>query len=296
VAGARVERFDQVVNSFDPFGFSQVRVSSENKNTDIFPSVNFVQTLRPDMNLRIGYSTTVNRPEFRELAEFEFTDIVGNYAVKGNPDLKRALIQNVDARWEMFRGARGVLAASTFYKHFDQPIERIIVAGAQPLATFQNADRARNFGFELEAAREVGDHFYFNANYTYVDSQITLGPNEQAVQTSLQRPLAGQSKNLFNLMGELTGGGLSARVLYNFYDDRIADVGANEAPDVIEQGRGSVDVVFSYRWKSLGMRLNVENLTEAEYRFTQGTGSIERTQRLFNLGRTVGLSFTYNVF
>ncbi|MGE3492346.1 MAG: carboxypeptidase regulatory-like domain-containing protein [Vicinamibacterales bacterium] len=296
VAGARVEQFDQVVNSFDPFGFSEVRTSSENKNTDIFPSVNFVQSLTSDMNLRLGYSTTVNRPEFRELAEFEFTDIVGNYAVKGNPNLKRALIQNVDARWEKFGGARGVLAASAFYKRFDQPIERIIVAGAQPLATFQNADNARNFGFELEAARGFGDHFYFNANYTFVDSQITLGPEEQAIQTSQQRPLAGQSKNLFNVTGELSGGGASARLLFNFYDDRIADVGANEAPDVIEQGRGSLDFVLSYRWRGLGMRLNIENLTDSDYRYTQSNAAVERTQRLYNLGRTVGLSFSYNVF
>ena len=49
-----------------------------------------------------SYSTTVNRPEFRELAAFEFTDVVGNRAVRGNPDLERALIQNVDGRWEMF--------------------------------------------------------------------------------------------------------------------------------------------------------------------------------------------------
>lgn len=296
VAGARVERFDQIVNSFDPFGFSEITTSSTNKNTDFFPSVNFVQSLRSDMNLRLSYSTTVNRPEFRELAEFEFTDIVGNYAVKGNANLKRALIRNLDARWELFNGARGVVAASTFYKHFDQPIERIIVAGAQPLATFQNADRARNFGFEFEAARNIGDNFYFNANYTYVDSQITLGPEEQAIQTSLQRPLAGQSKNLLNMMGEVRGAGASARLLFNFYDDRIADVGANEAPDVIERGRGTVDFVLSYRWRGLGMRLNVENLTDAEYRFTQGTGSIERTQRLFKLGRTVGVSFSYNLF
>ena len=296
VAGARVERFDQVVNSFDPFGFSEVRTSSENNNTDVFPSVNLVHSLRSDMNLRVGYSTTVNRPEFRELAEFEFTDIVGNYAVKGNPNLERALIQNVDARWEMFSGARGVLAASTFYKYFDQPIERIIISGAQPLATFQNADQARNFGFELEAARSFGDLFYLNANYTYVDSQITLGPEEQAIQTSLQRPLAGQSKNLFNVVGEIARGGGSARLLYNFYDDRIADVGANEAPDVIEQGRGTVDFVASYRFRGFGVRLNVENLTDADYRFTQGTGSIERTQRRFKIGRTVGVSFSYNLF
>ena len=296
VAGARVERFDQTVNSFDPFGFSEVRLSAENQNTDFFPSVNLVQALRANTNLRLSYSTTVNRPEFRELAEFEFTDIVGNLAVKGNPNLDRALIQNVDGRWEMFTGSRGVLAASAFFKYFDKPIERIIVAGAQPLATFQNADRARNYGFELEAARSIGEFLFFNANYTFVDSKITLAEDQQGIQTSLERPLAGQSKNLFNVMGEVLVAGFSTRLLYNFYDDRISDVGANEAPDILEQGRGTLDLVVSQRWRGLGVRLNFENLTDADYRFTQGTGDIKETQRLFKLGRTVGVSFSYNMF
>jgi len=296
VVGARIERFDQQVNTFDPFGFSLVRISAENRNTDIFPSINFVQALRSNSNLRLSYSTTVNRPEFRELAEFEFTDIVGNYAVTGNPNLERALIQNVDARWEAFSGARGVVAASAFYKHFDKPIERIIVAGAQPLATFQNADHASNFGLEFEAARSLGDILFFNANYTFVDSKITLAEDQRSIQTSLERPLAGQSKNLFNLMGEVALSSFSARLLFNYYGDRIADVGANEAPDVVEQGRGSVDVVLAQRWRGLGIRLNLENLTDSQYLFTQGTGTEQQTQRRFKLGRTVGVSFSYNLF
>ena len=36
-----------------------------------------------------------------------------------------------------------IVAASAFYKFFDQPIERVVIAGAQPIATFQNADTAR---------------------------------------------------------------------------------------------------------------------------------------------------------
>ncbi len=86
-----------------------------------------------NQNLRLSYSTTVNRPEFRELAAFEFTDVVGSRATRGNPDLQRALIQNVDARWEMFPGGRSILATSVFFKHFDKPIERVVIAGAQPI-------------------------------------------------------------------------------------------------------------------------------------------------------------------
>ncbi|HUE89393.1 MAG TPA: TonB-dependent receptor [Vicinamibacterales bacterium] len=292
IAGARVERFEQVVNTFDPFGLFERTISSGIENTDIFPAINFVQALTGSSNLRLSYSSTVNRPEFRELAAFEFTDVVGSRAVRGNPELDRALIHNVDGRWELFTGGRGILAASLFYKNFDQPIERVVIAGAQPIVTYQNADTARNYGLELEAGRQLFDGMFVNANYTYVDSQISLRPEQRTVQTSLERPLAGQSKNLFNLMAEYTNRGFSSRVLYNFFGDRISDVGSNQAPDIIEQGRGSLDLVVGQRIGRFSVRFTVENLTDSEYLFTQGS----EDQRVFKLGRTLGLSVGLNIF
>jgi TonB-dependent receptor len=292
IAGARVERFEQVVNTFDPFGLFERTVASGIENTDIFPAVNFVQALTGSTNLRLSYSSTVNRPEFRELAAFEFTDVVGSRAVRGNPELDRALIHNVDGRWEMFTGGRGILAASLFYKNFDQPIERVVIAGAQPIVTYQNADKARNYGLELEAGRQLFEGMFVTANYTFVDSQISLRPEQRTVQTSLERPLAGQSKNLFNLTAEYTNRGFSSRVLYNFFGDRISDVGSNQAPDIIEQGRGSLDLVVGQRIGRVNVRFTVENLTDSEYLFTQGS----EDQRVFKLGRTVGLSVGLNIF
>jgi hypothetical protein len=296
IAGARVERFDQAVTTQDPFGLFAREVQATNENTDFFPAVNLVQALgQGDSTIRLSYSTTVNRPEFRELAEFEFTDVVGNRAVKGNANLQRALIQNVDGRWEMYTGSRGVVAASVFYKYFDKPIERVVIAAANPIATFQNSDHAQNFGLELEAGRQLSEHFFVNANYTFVDSKITLLPEQLGVQTSSERPLAGQSKNLFNVTGEFAARGFSTRVLFNYFGDRISDVGANDAPDIIEQGRGALDVVFGQRIRGFNIRLTLENLTDTDYLFTQ-TLTAEETQRLYKLGRTIALSFSYNVF
>jgi outer membrane receptor protein involved in Fe transport len=291
--GARVERFDQTVTTFDPFGLFVRTIDANLKNTDVFPAINVVQSFHGNQNLRLSYSTTVNRPEFRELAAFEFTDVVGSRATRGNPELQRALIHNVDARWEMFPGGRGILAASTFFKRFDKPIERVVIAGAQPISTFQNSDSARNFGVELEAAYDLGSGFFVNANYTFVDSKITLLPEQRSVQTSLERPLAGQSKNLFNVTAEYVLRGSSLRVLVNHAGDRISDVGANQAPDIVEQGREAVDLVFTQRLGSrVSVRLSGENLTDSEYLFTQG----HSTQRTFKLGRTFGVSFGLNVF
>ena len=292
VAGARVERFDQTVNTFDPFGLFERTISSQLENTDVFPAVNLVQALTPTSNLRVSYSTTVNRPEFRELAPFEFTDVVGSRAVRGNPALERALIQNVDGRYEIFTGGRGLVAASVFYKRFDSPIERVVIGGAQPIVTFQNADNARNFGFELEAGHQLLPPLFVNANYTFVDSRIELLPEQRTVQTSLERPLAGQSNHLFNVTAEVVVGGFSSRVLYNFFGDRISDVGANEAPDIVEQGRGTLDLAFAQRIRGFGLRLTFENLTNSEYLFAQGN----EDQRIFKLGRTIAFSLGFNLF
>jgi TonB-dependent receptor len=292
VGGLRVERFDQVVNTFDPFGLFVERVAAENEGTDFFPAANLIYSVRPDMNLRLSASQTVNRPEFRELAEFEFTDVVGNRAVRGNPDLERALVRNADVRWEVLTGGRDVMAVSGFYKQFDQPIERVVIAGAQPIVTYQNADSARNFGVEVEAARQFTRQVFLNLNYTFVDSKITLSPEQRTVQTSQERPLSGQSKHVFNAIGEWGVGGFAARVLFNYFGDRIYDVGANQAPDILEQGRGTLDAVLSQRFGRLTVRVIGENLTDSSYVFTQG----DQEQRVYKLGRTFGLSFGVDLY
>ncbi len=296
IAGARIERFEQQVTSFDPFGLFLSRTTSENKNTDIFPSINLVQSLNAKANLRVGYSTTVNRPEFRELATFEFTDVVGARATRGNPELTRALIHNADVRWELFPGGRNVFALSGFYKYFERPIERVVIAGAQPIVTFQNADNARNFGFELEAVQRIFDGFFVNANYTFVDSKITLNADQRTVQTSLERALAGQSRNVFNITTDYSKAGFNVRLLINRYGDRISDVGSNGAPDIVEQGRPQVDLVLSQRVGRMNVRFGIDNLADSRYNYTQGVGDTQERERSYVLGRVVSLSVGLNVF
>lgn len=294
VGGARVERFDQQVNTFDLFDFSDdpAVITAAIQETDIFPSVNVVISPRADHNLRIGFSQTVNRPELRELAEFEFTDVIGGRAVIGNPDLKRALIQNYDIRYEIFPRANEVLAASFFVKRFSDPIERIIQPTAQLRTSFTNADSARNLGIELEARRAISTNLLVGSNYTWVDSSVSLSAAAAQVQTSLERPLMGQSGNIFNVFGQVAAGPIVVRALYNYFDSRIIDVGAQGLPDILEEGRGALDVVLSARVRRLNVRFSAENLTDADYEFTQGG----QVQRAFKLGRTFAINFGFSAF
>ena len=294
VAGARIEQFEQEVNTFDLFDFEGDPdvITANLKNTDVFPAVNVVFALRPGQNIRAGFSQTTNRPEFRELAPFEFTDIVGGRAVVGNPDLSRALIQNVDVRWEMFPGGSDVIAVSFFYKRFVDPIERIVEPTSQLRTSFTNADSARNVGLEFEVRRNLADLVTVGGNYTFVDSMVTLTAAATQVQTSLERPLAGQSRHLINAMFEVGNAAASVRLLYNFFGDRIRDVGSLGLPDIIQDRRSQLDLVFSTQIRALRIRASADNLLNEEFDLRQG-GLL---QRRYTLGRTLQLNFGFSPF
>jgi len=296
VTGARVEQFSQQVETLDPFAGTLDQqtgdvLTASLDETNVFPSVNFIYAATAGQNVRIGYSQTVNRPEFREVSPFEFTDVVGGRAVVGNPNLRQSLIQNFDARWEWFPGAEEVVSASFFFKRFDDPIERIVEPTAQLRTSFTNADTARNAGVELELRALVGRYFLIGANYTRVDSEVTLSPASRQVQTSLVRPLAGTSANLFNALFEVRGPGFSGRLLWNYFDDRISDVGSLGLPDIIEKGRRSLDFVFSKRWDPASLKVALSNLTDQDYAYTQGVDG--PTQRIYNLGRSISFGVTW---
>ena len=296
VTGARVEQFSQQVETLDPFAGTLDQqtgdvLTASLDETNVFPSVNFIYAATAGQNVRIGYSQTVNRPEFREVSPFEFTDVVGGRAVVGNPNLRQSLIQNFDARWEWFPGAEEVVSASFFFKRFDDPIERIVEPTAQLRTSFTNADTARNAGVELELRALVGRYFLVGANYTRVDSEVTLSPASRQVQTSLVRPLAGTSANLFNALFEVRGPGFSGRLLWNYFDDRISDVGSLGLPDIIEKGRRSLDFVFSKRWDPASLKVALSNLTDQDYAYTQGVDG--PTQRIYNLGRSISFGVTW---
>src|SRR5690606_27925483 len=104
---------------------------------------------------------------------------------------------------------------SVFYKNFDRPIERILEPTANIRTSYTNAESARNFGIELEARKRLTDFLFVGANYSFIESDVTLTPAAAQVQTSLSRPLAGQSRNLANVLAELRVGPGAVRALYN---------------------------------------------------------------------------------
>jgi outer membrane receptor for ferrienterochelin and colicin len=133
-----------------------------------------------------------------------------------------------------------------------------------------------------------------------VNSEVTVGTAQGQVQTSTQRPLAGTSKNLFNAYADfhLPERALAVRLLVNWFDDRILDVGALGLPDIVENAREKVDLVFVWSagsqlgaFPNFNVRVAVENLTDPDYTFTQA----ERVYRQFTLGRGFDVSFSWDL-
>ena len=109
---------------------------------DPLPSLNLVAKLTPKMNFRAAVSMTVARPEFRELAPFQFTDFFGGELVQGNPQLQRTRIGSADLRWEWFLGGADVIALSAYGKYCDAPIETTISPGGNLSRSCANAGAA----------------------------------------------------------------------------------------------------------------------------------------------------------
>jgi outer membrane receptor protein involved in Fe transport len=294
VGGLRAEYSDQQLESSDPFNPEGEKVDIKNEDTDWLPSLSLIYALRDDMNLRFSFSQTVNRPQFRELAPFEFTDVHGAMATVGNPNLTRALIKNYDVRWEWFIGLQGLVAVSPFYKDFTDPIEKVVQPTIQTRSTWQNSQGATSWGVELEARTSLDfihdglSPFSIFANFTWVKSEIELDPEGTEIMTSTSRPLQGQSDALANVILEYKhhAWNFTGRILYNYVGKRITEAGAFGLPDIYEEPTNWLDLLFIKTIGDWGVKLAVKNILNEEIKLTQGGNPYQ----VYKKGVTVGLS------
>ncbi len=302
VTGVRVEDADINVVTKDPFQPGTPYIANL-VNRDPLPSFNAIYALTARQNLRFTYSQTVSRPDFRELSPFEFTNVQGGFNVAGNPNLKRAKINNFDARWEWFQGGNQLLAASFFVKDFTDPIESTVQPTTDLRSSFLNAKGAVNRGVELEMRKGLGSlhsrlrDLSLQANFTFVDSQVSIRPEDQGILTSLSRPLAGQSRYIYNLITEWTKPKLrsQARFYVNSVSRRLSDVGAIGLPDIYQERNVFLDFVYQYALVESGrasIRFNAENLGDNKYRWTQAG----LPTRQYQTGRTYTVGLTYSIF
>ena len=299
MSGVRLESSDQTVTTYDPFAASRKEIEANLQTLDWLPGLNVTYRLTERMNLRFAASRTITRPDFRELAPFEFTDFVGGRTILGNPELERTQIDNFDFRWEVFPQIGGILAISAFYKRFQKPIEQIVQPQAEVRITYENAEGAHNYGLELEARQNLGvltdalRNFSINTNAALISSQVVL-PEDVGIQTSSERPLQGQCPYIVNVsVGyEDPNWGISSAVAYNIFGRRLSEVGNHGVPDVYEQPRGQLDASFSRTVANhFKFSVSAKNLLDPYVHYKIG----EETYVEYKIGRSFSFGISYNL-
>lgn len=296
IAGARMESNEQNLNSFD----TQDRpIAVRLQNTDLLPALNLTYSLGKAANLRAAYSRTVSRPEFRELAPFAFYDFSTLSVVYGNPDLRRALISNYDLRFETFPRVGEMFSASVFYKDFADAIEEVVVPVSELTRSFGNADRAQNFGFELEARKSLDfvhrklASLSLTGNYTWIDSKVEVAGSATVIGKQNRR-LQGQSPYMVNLglVYNSLNFGTSVSVLYNRFGERIAQVGSLYDADVIEAPRDLIDFTLTQNFAArYEIKITAKDILGKEQIFLQEGRKVKGNLKgsTFGVGMSVKL-------
>ncbi|OLY91332.1 hypothetical protein BUE76_05025 [Cnuella takakiae] len=308
VWGVRVEDYDQLVGS-------PRKTDSRHINTrvrDFLPGLNATYKLNPKTNIRLSASQTVVRPEFRELAPFEFYDFELNAAVVGNPRLERTKVTNADLRYELYPRAGETFNLGAFYKFFDKPIEQLFfqAGGGASSFAFANPQSAQTFGAEVELRKRLDfiglNNFTFQTNLAYIHSRI-MDDSLKAAGFSIDRPLQGQSPYVVNasIMYDNEKAGLNATLLFNQIGRRIYLVGnvLQNVPDVWENPRQLFDFQLGKKlMKNKGeLKLNVSDIlnqrlifhqnADSNEKYNEGTDRVRFSRRM---GSNVSVSFGYN--
>lgn len=269
--GARMESYRQ------QFGYiesgSNIEKFEDTTVVDILPSVNYIFSLTQKINIRAAYYRTVSRPEFRELAPFSFYNFVQSNIWSGNPQLKRALVNNYDLRFEWYPGAAQILSVTGFYKTFANPIESVLRTGisGDPELYYANASKVTNLGAELEYRVNLG---FISHDTDLVFDNLTLFSNLAIVKSTVDtagiigaqiRPLQGQSPYIVNagLNYQLPKYKVSFAASYNVVGPRIFVVGNVQEPHVWEKERHVLDLQLAKSFlknNNLEIKFNVRDV------------------------------------
>jgi hypothetical protein len=293
VGGARIERSALSVAYEDVLG---TRGVAEPSYTDILPAASFILDLTETQKLRVSASQTLARPEYREIAPVCYRAGLGEEQRCGNPDLRRTLIQNYDVRWELYPSHGEVLSVSLFAKRFTDPIEaRYQGRSGTNSLWFQNAERAVNYGIELEAMRNLSfvsgrlEPLTAFMNATVMKSEVHTG-----VEGDEPRAMTGQAPYVANagLTWLSPGRATSATVLYNIVGERIINArpSGQGVQDMMEMPRPGLDV--SLRFPLLGAvagKLDLKNLLDSPYEVRQG----DLLRVHYRSGRSVSLGMSW---
>lgn len=305
-AGVRVTDFknDNILSS------EFVPVRSSNTYSELLPSVNINLELKDDLQLRLGVSKALSRPELTQLAPRDTITFIdpndplydsdaNPTANAGNADLKPFTAWQYDATLEYYYADNASVVVSAFYKDVSDFIlttstfdTTLPGQGDQLFDVTQpvNVDNGQVTGMELAVnhAFETFEGFGVQAAYTFIDSNFDGDYQE------LEQGFPGSSKHSYNVMGYYEDDAFSVRFSYTWRDSYFLALGGGSDRALYPSSREaqqSLDASMSYTFSDhFSVRLSGSNLTDEKlinYRETEGNfRDITTLPRRFTLGVT----------
>jgi outer membrane receptor protein involved in Fe transport len=322
--GGRIERGLQRISPRAlNLGEAQPAQPPKKKEEYFLPAATVTWNFAEDMQLRVGASKTIGRPQFRELAPQQYLDPDSDRLFIGNPFLTDTELTNFDSRYEYFFGTNQFFTLGAFYKDMDRPIESIVSEqGATIQQTYLNAPKARIYGAEVEIRKVFtdplpgfwglgGKDIFLQSNYTWSNSEVQVKAGDVVFPLSSNgapQPasnfiidgsrLQGQSEHVFNFQigWEDPSAGSQGTLITTYVSERSSARGRPGEPDFVQEPGIIMDFVYRQDLEAFGLPVTLsvkaQNLLDEEYFEHQEYGGGEVIINRYDLGRgfSVGAS------
>jgi len=263
--GVRVIRTDDALEGFQGTSNATAQpLDIDHMYVDVLPSVNLRYALNPGLYLRGAVSKTMTRPDFSQMSPSLTLNPVQLKGSAGNPELRPMRADSYDIALEKYINKTTSAYLTGFKKNVDGFVSSVTNPETHDGLTY-DVTRPYNTGASVIRGAEIGyQQFYdflpgwlgglgLQANYTYIDSDVE-GSN---------LPLAGLSRNSYNLIGMYEQGPVSARIAYNWRDKYLTSLSGGVP--VYIKSYGWLDASVSYRFTNkISLAIEGTNLLGTE--------------------------------
>lgn len=189
----------------------------------LLPSFVYTYDLNERMKLRAGYAQAIGRPNHPDLAGAETFDETNRTIRRANTGLRPRESESFDLAFDWFLDGGQYFSAAAFYKIIDnqistvtteEDIDGVLYTVTQPV----NLDQVSVSGLELSYTDDAFEFLPAPFNGLGVAANLTLmdGKDGPAPGGSL----IAQPDYLYNIAGLYNYGPFSAKLTYNYVDDR----------------------------------------------------------------------------
>lgn len=309
VAGLRYDKVD--FTAYSPLAtagrYDGAFAQREGEYGHLLPSLIATQRLSENLRIKAGYSRTLGRPAFGDIARAENVNTQNLTISRGNPDLKPRVSDNFDLAAEYYFGGSGLVSVSGFYKKikddiFTQTTQQTISGQTFDISQPMNASESTMKGVEFQVVTDavpglpgfLADKVGFSANATRMWAEMDYASGKSWVHLNALQYQADWLVNVSTFYRLPRNGEI--RLAYNWKSRSPISLGAYPWTTYWLEERGQLDAAVRYTLNdNLIAKFQVSNILKDPVQ--QGYYGVPYEMRRYELTRNrafqLDLIYTY---